>query len=368
MEEKRKRICFVDFDMTLKGGAESVAYELAETLKDFCDVYFLGIKAKNGEPAYQFNDEIHYETLNIEEERFRSVLLAARKKMAEFLKKNKIEIVFMIGSAAGFVTIPQALFKRKVKFVFCDHGALMNEWDDKEIRMMRWLASKFAQRTVVLTERTKQDYIEKFHLREHKLLCIPNWISTRFKENASEYDENAKRIISIGRFGKEKGYDMMVEIAEKIFQTYPDWVWDVYGEGETFEQISDEIEKRGLEKNVLLHGNVEDTTKVYAGHAFLVLPSYREGLPLVLLEAKANHLPCVSFDVMTGPREIIEDEKNGFLIPRYNIEMMVKKLEALMENQELRRTFSQQSAIGIEKFEKEKILNQWLQLISDIGK
>lgn len=368
MKEKRKKICFVDFDMTLKGGAESVAYELAETLKNFCDVYFLGIKAKNGEPAYQFSNEIHYETLNIQEERFRAVLLAARKKMAEFLKRNKIEIVFMIGSAAAFVTIPQVLFRRRVKFIFCDHGALMNEWDDKEIRMMRWLAAKFAQRTVVLTERTKQDYIDKFHLKERKLLCIPNWISTRFKENASEYDESAKRIISIGRFGKEKGYDMMVEIAEEIFQVYPDWVWDIYGEGETFEQIAQEIKKRGLEKNILLHGNVADTTRVYGGHAFLVLPSYREGLPLVLLEAKVNHLPCVSFDVMTGPREIIEDGENGFLIPRYNIKMMAEKLEKLMGDSKLRRRFSEQSKIGIEKYEKEKILNQWLQLISDVEK
>ncbi len=351
--------------MTIKGGAETVAYELAETLKINYEVFVLGIRSVNIEPAFLFDDKINYNSLHIEETRFRSVLLAAWKEIVRYIKKNRIDIVFSVGTAAAFVTVPQMLFCRRTRFIFCDHGALVNELNDKEITMMRRLASLFADKTIVLTERTKKDYINLFHLKKKKVECIPNWISARFLENASNYDVNSKRILSIGRFGKEKGYDLLLKVAENVFEKYPEWKWDIYGEGETFKEISEAIEKLNLKKNIILHGNVADTTLIYGKHALLVLPSYREGLPLVLLEAKANHLPCISFDVNTGPAEIIRDNINGYLIKPYDVDQMAQAICRLIENPNLREKFSEKSSLDIEKFDKKAILKKWVRLIEE---
>lgn len=361
----KKKICFVDYDMTVKGGAETVVFELTDALKKKYDVYILGIKAVNRDAAFEFDNKIEYNTLNIKEVRFRKVLSDSIKKMKDYIRTNKIDIVVMNGTAAAFVSVPQIFLCRKTRFVFFDHGALINEWNDKEIRTMRWLASIFAEKTIVLTEQNKEDYQKKFHLNKKKLLCIPNWISERFIEYSSEYDKESKRILSVGRFGKEKGYDLLVKAAKNVFARHSDWVWDVYGDGETFKEISEEVRKNGLTDNVLLHGNAKSTLELYGGHAMLVLPSYREGLPLVLLEAKANHLPCISFDVKTGPSEIIQNNINGYLIQPYDTDEMGECICKLIEDSELRREFSVKSAMGMEKFAKNIILKSWIKLIEE---
>ena len=97
-----------------------------------------------------------------------------------------------------------------------------------------------------------------------------------------------------------------------------------------------------------------------------VLPSYREGLPLALLEAKANKLPIVSFDIDTGPREIVKNGVNGFLVEKYNKKEMAIKINELLENKELRNDFSEKSYENIKEFEKETIIKQWRELIDKI--
>ena len=158
---------------------------------------------------------------------------------------------------------------------------------------------------------------------------------------------------------------MLLKVAENVFEKYPEWKWDIYGEGETFKEISEAIEKLNLKKNIILHGNVADTTLIYGKHALLVLPSYREGLPLVLLEAKANHLPCISFDVNTGPAEIIRDNINGYLIKPYDVDQMAQAICRLIENPNLREKFSEKSSLDIEKFDKKAILKKWVRLIEE---
>ncbi len=93
------------------------------------------------------------------------------------------------------------------------------------------------------------------------------------------------------------------------------------------------------------------------------MTSYFEGLPLVLLEAQQYKLPIVSFNCPTGPSEIIRDNVNGFLIENYNVNLMVEKLSLLIENEELRKSFSDNALLDIDKFSRSRIIKQWLNLI-----
>ena len=96
------------------------------------------------------------------------------------------------------------------------------------------------------------------------------------------------------------------------------------------------------------------------------MTSYYEGLPMVLLEAKANSLPLVSFDIDTGPSEIIRNNIDGYLIENNNIEQMIEKIDFMIKNKDIRINFSKKSRENLEKFEKEKIMNQWGKLIENI--
>lgn len=365
-EKKNKRICIIDYDFTVQGGAEAVSIDIANAFADSYNVFLLGIRGSNSEPSYEMREDIIYDALCVSGRRFRELLVNSYKGIEKFIKENQIDIVLTIGSVTSFIVAPQMIRFPKVRFVFCDHGALVNEWDDKEIRMMRRIASKLADRTVVLTNRTRQDYIRLFKRNPKKILCIPNWMNPRFINSKTIYNPDSKSILSIGRFGPEKGYDMLVDVAEQVFHLHPDWSWHIYGDGETHESIRELIRQRKMEHHIILHGSTTQPEEVYKNQAMLVLPSYREGLPLVLLEAKANKLPCVSFDVLTGPREIIRDGENGFLIPMYDKEEMANRICMLIENPIIRQEFSQKSILDIDKFEKNSILRKWTELLENI--
>ena len=87
---------------------------------------------------------------------------------------------------------------------------------------------------------------------------------------------------------------------------------------------------------------------------------------MVLLEAKANHLPMISFDVVTGPSEIIENNVDGYLIQPNSVEEMAEKLEYLIEHKDIRERFSRNTERGLEKFSKQLILQQWRKLIEQL--
>ena len=104
--------------------------------------------------------------------------------------------------------------------------------------------------------------------------------------------------------------------------------------------------------------------KKYNNYGIYALTSYREGLPLVLLEAKINKLPIVSFDIETGPNEIVKDNVNGFLVVKYNTKLFAKKLNELLNNSKLRKEFSDNAYKDISKFREDEIINEWVTLIN----
>ena len=101
----------------------------------------------------------------------------------------------------------------------------------------------------------------------------------------------------------------------------------------------------------------------YRVAAMVVMTSEMEGLPMVLLEAKSWGLPLVSFDIMTGPGEIIRDGVNGYLVPPGDTAALAEKICRLIENEELRRDFSENSQVDIERFDSVEIIEQWEKLI-----
>ncbi len=97
----------------------------------------------------------------------------------------------------------------------------------------------------MLTDKTRNDYIKYFHISPKRVLTIHNWIDDRVTENAAPCNLYAKKVLCVGRFGEEKGYDLMVKAAKKFLSAHPDWQWHVYGTGETFDDIKGSCRKGG---------------------------------------------------------------------------------------------------------------------------
>lgn len=361
-----KNICFIDADLSILGGAEKVMLNISKELSKNYNVHLISIWSKNENIPFKIPNSIHCMVLNKGSGRRRDVYLKSFFKLIKYIKKEKIETVFLINTySASFVSLLKKFLN--VKFVFCDHGAVSNELDKKFNMKHRNSASKKCDITVTLTQRNIDDYKTIFKTPASKLVCIPNWISDDVIDVASsKYNIKSKKIITVGRFSKEKGYDMLIDIANEVLKKHPDWTWDIFGDGETFDQVEKSINKYNINDKVLLKGQSNDIYHKYRDYAIYVMTSYREGLPLVLLEAKVNRLPIVSFDCITGPREIITDKLDGFLINCYDKKEMSNKICDLIENDDLRQNFSDNSFNNIEKFNKNHILKKWVEIIENL--
>ena len=213
-----------------------------------------------------------------------------------------------------------------------------------------------ADKIVTLTEEARKTWNKTSHLT-----VIPN-ISNL---SVVRYSNTKKtRVIAVGRLSHEKGYDRLLDIWKYVSTQYPDWHLDIYGDGVLKEEITETINSKRV-PNISLQGSTIDISKEYANSSICVVTSYFEGFSLVILEAMKHGVPCVAFDCPYGPRSIIEDGKNGFLVEDGNISLFVEKLCSLIESIRLRQQFSTAALERAKFFDTDKIMLQWKSLFED---
>ena len=154
-----KNLCFIDFNISNVGGIERVLVSLCNELSEMYNVHIVSICGDVKDCHYNINSNIKcYSLGNPSESRIRGLIVKSSKKLIDYVRENDIDVVFMVGHFTPPIVLPIKPFVNS-KFVFCDHGALMNQYDDKKAVIFRKLASKLCDKTVVLTERTLNDYI-----------------------------------------------------------------------------------------------------------------------------------------------------------------------------------------------------------------
>lgn len=352
-----KKICFIGFGLFTIGGCQRVTISLANNLCERYETHLLSLCEIPNDHGYDVDERVKVHSFGMSLDIRARQSFKVAPKLIKFLRENDIDILFMAGSLPiPLVSLIKPFVKTKI--VFCDHENLAGR--DKKSVLFRKLACKISDKVVVLTKQTLEDYKKSFGIKDNRIEQIYNSVDYT-PERLS--DVTQKKIISVGRISSEKGFDMAVEVAKIVFAKHSDWQWDIYGSGPDFAKIESMIQEKGLDKNLFLKGADSKVRDKYQEYSICVLPSYREGFAVVLLEAKISGLPVVSFDCNAGPNEIINDGVDGYLIPCYNIEVMAQKICGLIENYELRKKFSEHSCDNIDRFSREVILSKWHELI-----
>lgn len=187
------------------------------------------------------------------------------------------------------------------------------------------------------------------------IVVIPNFSTmpiTRYS------DCTAKRVIAVGRLQWEKGYDRLLEIWKVVVSKHPDWQLDIFGEGRQKDELNNLIKREAI-RNVTIHGTTLDISKEYADSSICAVTSHYEGFSLVSLEAMKHGLPCVAFDCPFGPRSIINDASNGFLVEDGDTILFAERLCQLIEDEQLRKQFSKAAIEKSLLFDPDSIMNQW---------
>lgn len=212
---------------------------------------------------------------------------------------------------------------------------------------------------VVLTE---EDRISHWS-ENNKVAVIPN--PTTFSSVKTSPLTN-KKIVTVGRLTPEKNHSSLIKAFSRVVKHHPDWTLEIYGEGVLKNVLQKEIEALGLGDNVKLMGNTMELSNVYNGSSAFVLTSRFEGFGLVLVEAMEHGLPVVSYDCPCGPKDIISNGHDGFLVPSGNEEILAEKICYLIEHPRERIKMGMAAKEKAANFALDKIINQWMSLFKAI--
>ena len=177
---------------------------------------------------------------------------------------------------------------------------------------------------------------------------------------------NSKKVITVARHSYEKGLDRLLLIWEKVVEKYPDWRLEIYGKYSADLNLEQLAQSLKINDNVSFYEPVNDINYKYLNASFYIMTSHYEGFPMVLLEAMASGLPCIAYDCPCGPRAIIQNNENGFLIENGNIDAFVQKMELLIEDDIMREQMGHNAKNSVSKYDLEIIMQRWKLLFEEL--
>ena len=218
---------------------------------------------------------------------------------------------------------------------------------------------KLYDRIVVLTPQEKEYFKYKKNIE-----IIPNPVA--LSENVS--DLCAKKIISIGRIDMVKGFEKLIEIAALVNRKHPDWIFEIYGNGETsyVNYLRQIIHEACLDNVILLKGHTSDVWSKLVDASIYLCTSKTESFGLTLVEAMSAGLPVVSFDCPNGPRNIIHNGEDGFLVDIDSVEKASTALIFIIENIADRKRLGKNAYENSLRFCIDLIMKRWLNLFGEI--
>lgn len=191
------------------------------------------------------------------------------------------------------------------------------------------------------------------------ITVIPNMLSFNPVEKARL---EAKKVIAIGRYTHQKGFEYLIDAWQIVHGVRPEWKLDIIGGGELLYELKSRINEKGLGETIHLNSPTEQIEEVYKETSMLVMSSRYEGLPMVLLEAEAFGVPIVAFACKCGPRDIITDGRDGFLVPEGDINILADRILQLMEDENLRQRMGRAAKQNSQRFLEPDIMNRWIAL------
>lgn len=309
----------------------------------------LGINYDENNGKSFLNKLLHYPLKQYRhKKRLKAVLMTERPDVTVSMFNN--DAGFIPGIKDGSAKVLEIHFSKFKRLQYGRKGLwkLADRWrskqDEKTVR-------KF-DRFVVLTEEDKA-----YWGNLPNIMVIPNAISgipagTALLEN--------KRVIAVGRYTYQKGFERLVDAWHLLASRFPDWKLDIIGDGEERPLLEQRIRSYGLERQVTLTRPTQEIGKVYQEASILASSSRYEGLPMVLLEAQAFGLPTVAFQCKCGPKDIVSDGMNGYLVPEGDTAGMAQRLEILMKDEALRKRMGLKAKESALRFNEEVIMKKWM--------
>lgn len=263
-------------------------------------------------------------------------------KLRKYIKRNNPDFVLSFMDKYNIFTLIATSFLNVNIFVSDRNnpkGVI-----PKKIELLKKLFYNNAKGIVAQTSLAKEILSNKTH--HNNIRVIPNPIKNI--SNNSDI-EKEKIILNVGRLVFEKGQHYLIEMMTHF--KHEKWKLVILGDGPLREKLQSQIDELDLNDKVILMGSVKNVDEWLNKSSIFAFSSISEGFPNALIEAMVSGLACVSFDCDAGPRDVLQNNINGFLIPLHDINLFKNAVQKLIENDNLR------NKIGLEAYKVSDRLN-----------
>lgn len=341
-----KSIAFIIIELQ-NGGAERVVANIANEYSTRKDCFFYLITGKKQAQDYPLNKQVNRQCI------LSGKLVEDAIKLRKFLKENKIDCAVGIDLYANWC-VCLANYHIKTRMIISERNAPKHNFISKKSRLLIKLTYWRADAYVFQTQQAKECYSKSI---QNQGVVIHNPVKSNLPIKSNS---ESKKIVAVGRLNPQKNYPMLLKAFSLVHKEYPEYILEIYGQGEQKHNLESLIKQLKLDENVVLCGYCEEVHNKIKDAEIFVMSSDCEGMPNSLMEAMAMGLSVICTDCPAGgPAELIEDGINGILTPVGDSNIMAQKIKMLIEHNELRRKLGKAAMEIRETHSVENIIKQW---------
>ena len=323
---KQFKILFLGF-LSGYGGAEKSMIETANGLSKLGNDVTI-ISFKDNKVVYDINQDVKY--IFIPEHKGKKIkklfnrFLDLKKKLAEI--KPDIVISFWLQPA-----IYSAILSKFIGFksIYSERGDPTDEEYKGILEVSRYIFFKLIDGFVFQSRAAKECFPKSI---QNRGVVINNPVYIKY----NDYDitqHRKKVIVNVGRLHNQKNQQLLINAFAEISNIFPEYILEIYGEGELKCVLEKQIEKLNLQNRIILKGTTKHLFDEIVNASLFVLSSDYEGMPNALMEAMALGVPCISTDYKPGGvRELITYGKNGLFIKRGSVKDLAQAMIYMLEN------------------------------------
>ena len=336
-----------------------------------------------GEPAYFLDEKIKIEYLTSVHPNKEEIRAAIRSKNPVKMLKEALYAIKVLALKQS--CIKKAFSKINDGIIIStrnEHSVLLSKYGNKNVLKIAQLHHDHCFKKSLLND-IKNNYhnIDHFVLLTDTLTSESEELMSKGNNHhtncvtienflESEVDvantNRTKTVVTVGRMHPVKAFDRLLKVWVEVSSKHPDWCLKLIGGGDELESLKSLSKELGIDGTVVFtgpldHDKVIDEMKSASIYA---MTSLSEGFPFVLIEALSCGLPTVAYDVRVGPRAIIKDNENGYLVKDGEYLDFAEKICTLIEDTDKLSTFSSNALIRANDFSEETILNKWMSIIN----
>lgn len=344
------------------GGAEKVACNLATYLVN--KGYDVTILTMDDEPAqYVLSDKVERIPLILKSERKGSLynLILRLKRYKKYLKDSTTDVYLVMLPIVIIISLFMSRFTKKPMIMAERNMPSLYSRYKRFFLKRLW---KNADAWCFQTDDQRKWYPTE--IKDIPTCIIPNAINPDINFDNNKVG-SIKEIVSVGRLTNQKNHILLINAFKRISELYPDYKLVIYGKGPLRNFLANQINELGLENRVILYGHCKNAIDKIKGASIYVHSSNFEGMPNALMEAMALGLPCISTDCEGGgARFLIENNKNGILIPQNDIDALESAMKSLIDDKSWGLCLGEKAKEIRNRLSSDKIYNQWERFINKI--